>query len=124
MRVVRVLVLAAALAIGLAACSWWPSAQPDLTPEGRVFALQGEFNILLDQLNAYAAQPFCTDTVVVACADAGIVVRFPELAGKAVAALNAAEAAVRLGGADSAALASAARVALAELSRTLLEARR
>lgn len=94
--------------------------QAALTPQSRAFQLQGEFNILLDAANTYAAQPFCTATLITGCADPDIVVRISEVAEASRPAIDAAQVAARSGAGNSTALSAAARVGVAQLSALLI----
>ena len=112
----RALALAALLA--LTACA---APNLDLTPEGRLFELQGEFNILLEQMETYAAQPFCDQTPSVACADRDVVIALSEGATVARSALLVARTAMQMDMASAANLAAAARAAVAALSKRLVK---
>lgn len=88
-----------------------------LTPQAKVFELQGEFNILLRQVVTYASQPFCTATVTTACADREVVGDLQNYAEKAKLALDAAKSATS---STVAAAAAGLRVAIAQLSQRLI----
>ncbi len=94
--------------------------QAALTPAARLFQLQGEMNIALTQINVYSSQPFCSDTLILACADRQVVIQAARIATEANGAVRGAQAAVRAGAVDSALLASGARVAVARLGQYLL----
>ena len=106
----------------LAACTTTDLTEEEqevLTPAAKVYAVKGEFNVLLHQINVYAAQPGCTATLVVACADPEVVGRALELAESIDRALDVAEATVRAGG-DADANMTLARDLLAQLSAYLV----
>ena len=90
-----------------------------LTPEQKIFKLSNEVNIAFEPAVAYAMQPRCTATVVVACHDAKIVRVMLQLREEATIALAAARAQPDAAGA--AVLATAVRRILAELQAQLLK---
>lgn len=94
--------------------------QESLSPQAKIFQLEGEMNILLKGFETYVRQPFCAEGQVVACADPNVVIRGTELADKVRVALEPAKAAVFAGGDNVASASAALRVAVAELSRYLL----
>lgn len=90
-----------------------------LTPEQKIFKLANEINIAFEPAVAYALQPKCTATVVVACHHAGAVKIMLRLREEATAAISVAR-----GTPDAAAaavLATAARRILAALQAELLK---
>jgi hypothetical protein len=91
-----------------------------LTPAQRVFALKGEFSILLDAVVAYAEQPRCGPTVAAACSDQAVVDKAADLATRAGDSLDLAQAAVQAGDASAAGRAATARLLMAELSNYLI----
>lgn len=109
------------LVLVVAACA--ASTMENLTPQQRIFALKGEFDILLAEVVAYADQPECTATLIAGCSEPAIVGRAVELAEDADEALDQAEAVVRAGGTpdDAAGYAQFARAAVAQLSGYLLQ---
>lgn len=90
-----------------------------LTPEQKIFKLSNEINIAFEPAVAYAMQPRCTATVVVACHDAKIVRVMLQLREEATTALLAARAQPDAAGA--AVLATAVRRILAALQAQLLK---
>lgn len=112
--------LALPLVLVIAACA---STMGDLSPQQRVFALKGEFDIMLDEIVAYSEQPPCDAVLVTACSDAAVVERAAELAEDADEVLDQAEAVVRAGGTpeDASGYAQLARAAIAQLSAYLIQ---
>lgn len=87
--------LATVLALGLAlvlvaACTTTPAALAS-TPKQKLYAVKSSYATYLDAAAQYAAQPFCTDTVVVACADRDIVAKLNDASMKVALAINVAE---------------------------------
>lgn len=93
-----------------------PAEKAQLTPAQRVYALAGEYDILLDQVLVYARQPECGGEVVIACADREVVSAAAQFARQADDALDMAELAVRTGDPGAANYAAAARMLVARLS--------
>jgi len=92
-----------------------------MTPETAIFKLAEEVNIAFAPAVAYAQQPKCTDTLVIACHDANVVKIFLRLREEANAAFKVARA-----DPDTAAistLTAAVRRILAEVQRELLKAK-
>ena len=90
-----------------------------LTPEQRIFKLANEVNIAFEPAVAYAQQPKCSDTMIVACHDPKVVKIFLRLREEANAALATARA-----NPDTAAISVASgtiRRILAELQAELLK---
>lgn len=90
-----------------------------LTPEQRIFKLANEVNIAFEPAVAYAQQPKCSDTMIVACHDPEVVKIFLRLREEANAAFKVARA-----NPDTAAisvLSGAVRRILAELQSELLK---
>ena len=92
-----------------------------LTPEQKIFKLANEVNIAFEPAVAYAVQPKCTATVVVACHDARVVKVLLRLREEATAALTVARGQPDAAGA--AVLATAVRRILAALQRELLKSK-
>jgi hypothetical protein len=111
----------------LAACA--PPAepsQPALSPQYQVYQAKLRFDAALDPALAYAAQPRCSNELVVGCSDQLAVESLAHYAHKADAALDAAEAAVRASptGGDYQVQLAVARSALAQINAMLaMEAR-
>lgn len=90
-----------------------------LTPDQQIFKLANEINIAFEPAVIYAQQEKCTDVVVVACHDVGVVKIFLRLREEANAALKTARA-----NPDTAAisvLTGITRRLLGELQRELLK---
>lgn len=77
-----------------------PSMEAELTPAQRVYAMQSELDGLLEQVEMYADQPECSETVVVACYDPDVVETLTEAGEEADTALDQAEVIVRSPGGD------------------------
>lgn len=91
-----------------------------LTPAQRVYALKGEYDILLGQVIAYARQPECSEVLAIACAEPEIVATSAVFARQADDALDTAELAVRTDDLASANYAAVARMLVARLSAYLI----
>lgn len=99
MRIFTKLALAIGLALALAACS---NAVTDadlegLTPTEKVYVLKVDFKDKLSLVKRYAAQPPCSDTVVVGCADQQVLAALFDIAQEVDAALDTAEIAAANG---------------------------
>ena len=81
-----------------------------LSPSARAFEVQSELVTLVQQVNIYAAQEFCTAEVIVACADRQIVIEAGRIADEADRTVRAAQAAVRAGADNTGVLAAGASV--------------
>jgi hypothetical protein len=90
-----------------------------LTPEQQIFKLANEVNIAFEPAVAYAMQPKCSATVVVACHDPKVVKVLLQLREEATAALKIARA--QPDTAAAATLASAVRRILGLLQAELLK---
>lgn len=90
-----------------------------LTPEQKIFKLANELNIAFEPAVAYALQPKCTATVVVACHHTGVVKIMLGLREEATAAIKVARGTPDAAGA--ALLATAVRRILAALQAELLK---
>lgn len=91
-----------------------------LTPTMRVYAAKADFDTLLDKIVAYAEQPQCSETVVVACSDPKVVETANRLAMDVDKALDEAETVARSGTGDVDSSIGAARQALGTLSAYLV----
>ena len=107
----RIFAIAFIAALGLAGC-----ASTDLSPQLQVYQLQRQLDDSIAEIEVYAAQPECTDAVVVACHDPEAVDYAVMAAKEADSALDQAEAAVRAGGTDVAVYIDLARSALARIA--------
>lgn len=65
---------------GCAASGLSPEEQANLTPQAKLFGVESEFKTALVIINQYSNQPFCTKTLVVACADAKAVIELNSIA--------------------------------------------
>lgn len=90
-----------------------------LTPDQKIFKLANEANIAFAPAVAYALQPKCTATNVIACHDPGVVKIFLRLREEANAALKVARADPDL--AAVSVLTGVVRRVLAELQTELLK---
>ena len=103
----RKLILLAAMALAVAACSYTTSGlteaeKEQLTVQDRVFALKGEFGIIMERVAVYASQPPCTEVVVMACSETQVVQGAHDSALRVLEALDTAEAMARAGAGVSA----------------------
>lgn len=90
----------------------------NLTPAAMVYALQGEFNIILRAVAAYNSQPRCAAAVVVGCSEQAIMDRVRPMILRAKLALDDAASTVKANPGAQVALvaASALRILIAQLS--------
>lgn len=97
------------LALVLSACT---SIEAE-TPQQRLYAVQGEFNIALKAAAAYTSQPACTAAVVIGCHKPGVKAGILAGAEEAKGAIDAAKAGVSaVGGGSKVALAGQATKSL------------
>lgn len=90
------LLIAAALALGLAGCATATSGAK--TPAQRVFALQADYNAALNLAVAYESQPRCTPVLTSGCSSLSIVVEIRRADDAAYAAVKGAQNTVRTPG--------------------------
>jgi hypothetical protein len=111
------------LAAFLAGCGAGLTAEEEaaLTPEQKIFKLANEVNIAFEPAVAYAQQPKCTATMVVACHDPNVVKIFLRLREEANAAFKVARADPDLAAVSVAT--GVVRRILAELQAELLKAK-
>lgn len=63
----------------LGGCVLFSDLGVELTRCGEVYAMKGEYNILLDKVVLFADQPFCTETILVGCSNPQPSRKCPEL---------------------------------------------
>lgn len=63
-----------------------------LTPDSRLYELNGEFNTALRLVNTYSTQPFCQESHVTACAEKSVVLTLSQYSGAVKSALESARA--------------------------------
>lgn len=95
-----------------------PGEKAALTPAAKVYALQGEFNIILQAVASYNSLPRCSPTIIVGCSEQKIMDRVRTLIRTAKVALDNAKATVKaFPNAPAALVASAVlRAAVAQLA--------
>ncbi len=95
-----------------------PVERAALTPAAKVYALQGEFNIILQAVGSYNSLPRCNAVLIVGCSDQEIMDRVRTLIRTAEVALDNAKATVKaFPNAPAALVASAVfRAAVAQLA--------
>lgn len=91
------------------------------SPEKQVYAMQRSLDVYLEEVEAYAAQPVCTEELVVACYEPEVLRELYDAGEKADMHLDRAEAAVRSGEGAVQSSIAAARAALRVLSLKLAE---
>ena len=117
--IARVAIALTALALTACGAGLTKEEAAKLTPEQAIFKLSNEVNIAFEPAVAYAQQPRCTETMVIACHDPKVVAIFLRLREEANSAFKLARA-----NPDTAAVATltaAVRRILAELQAEILK---
>jgi hypothetical protein len=100
-------IVSVALLFFLAACIT-PNTNGNLSPQAQLFQVESQYAIAKEEVAAYAALPFCSDILIIACSDPATVIKLDEADDTAEEAIVAARLAVQLSdGTDLTSLASA-----------------
>ena len=116
----RALILSAALILTSCATPWYVPGEDPTTPQLQIYELQRQLDEAIGEIEVYAAQPECSDAVVVSCHDPEAVDLAVAAAKEADTALDSAEAVVRAGGTDVAVYVDLARTALNRIAAYLV----